>query len=94
LYANHYKAFSRRKHISDEIFRLDRLKLFQGLQVKPHGKFGYRPFVGKYEVLEDTRVVTGKAFANKELGIGGLTQYVIETYPDVLKLVGRIFLGE
>jgi hypothetical protein len=23
LYANHYKAFSRRKHISDEIFRLD-----------------------------------------------------------------------
>jgi transposase len=27
LYANHYKAFSRRKHISDEIFRLGSLSV-------------------------------------------------------------------
>lgn len=77
-------------------------KMYEGLQIPPHEKFGYRNKIAVYEVTEDMTVATGQALANKTietpkgvkyLGDGGFTQYVIPEQSK-LKLIKIIELSE
>lgn len=61
--------------------------LSEGLQVKPHPTFGYRPNVRAYEVTEDTPAAFGIARANPQYGQGGLPQVYIPDY-STLKPLG------
>jgi uncharacterized Zn-binding protein involved in type VI secretion len=51
--------------------------LFQGLQVKPHDVYGYRPNVRAYEVTADTPAAMGITSANPQHGAGGLPQIFV-----------------
>jgi hypothetical protein len=57
-----------------------RSQLFQGLQVQPHPKFGYRPAVRAYEVTQDTPAAFGITRANPQHGAGGLPQIFVPDY--------------
>lgn len=61
----------------------DRVRLFEGLQVKPHPKYGYRDKVGVFEVTRETPVAFGdQTLANPQFGSGGLKQiYTTEFGP-------------
>jgi uncharacterized Zn-binding protein involved in type VI secretion len=58
----------------------DAQTLFEGLQVKPHEQFGYRPNVRAYEVTEDTPAAFGITRANPQFGEGGLPQMYVPDY--------------
>lgn len=66
-------------------------KLWGGLQVKKHPKFGYRTKVGIYEAIEDAPGAFGIAKANADHGVGGLQQVYM---PDMTKMkkIGEIDL--
>ncbi len=58
-------------------------KLYEGMQIAPHPKFGYRTKLASYEVLGDMEVAYGKCLANRKvksndaevfLGDGGYIQ--------------------
>jgi len=77
--------------------------LYGLMQIRPHPVYGYRTKLGKYEVLQDMYVATGKCFANETitvdgatetLGEGGGIQYVIFDYETSLKLLEEIELHE
>lgn len=70
-----------------------RTSLFEGLQVKPHRKYGYRPGVTAYRVTEDTHAAFGRALSNSDYGPGGLPQLVVPDYEKVLQPVYSIPLG-
>lgn len=63
--------------------------VFESIQSRPHGKFGYRPGMGVYEVTGDVRAPTGKALANTAYGKGGGRQFYIQNYRHDLRLIGR-----
>lgn len=60
-------------------------KYFDGVQVRPHPVYGYRPGVTVYRVKEDVPSAFGITRANPQHGAGGLPQIVIEHYEDVLE---------
>jgi hypothetical protein len=77
--------------------------MYSLMQIRPHPVYGYRTKLGKYEVLQDMYVATGKCFANETitvdgvtetLGEGGAIQHVIFDYETSLKLLEEIDLHE
>jgi hypothetical protein len=77
--------------------------LYSLLQIRPHPVYGYRTQLGRYEVLTDMNVASGKCLANKAitiegktetLGDGGGFQYVIIEFKDKVKLVDQSELHE
>lgn len=77
--------------------------LYNLSQIRPHPVYGYRTKLGKYEVLEDIYVASGKSLANREidikgviefLGDGGGSQYVVFDYQSKLKLLEETDLHE
>ncbi|MBK2266495.1 hypothetical protein [Francisella philomiragia] len=70
----------------------DTTKLWEGLQVKPHPKFGYRKQMAIYEVVEDTPSAFGTTKANPQFGKGGLPQIFVPQYSTNLKLIKVIDL--
>lgn len=67
-------------------------KLWEGLQVKPHPKFGYRKQVAIYEVTEVTQAAFGATKANPQFGKGGLPQIYVPKYGTNLKIIEIIDL--
>ena len=61
--------------------------LWEGLQVKPHDQFGYRPAVQAYEVQAPTPAAVAPTVANPQYGSGGFNQIAIEDFSG-LKPVG------
>lgn len=82
-YYTTFNGFNRSKEITDD--------LWNGLQVKPHPKFGYRKQVGIYEVVDDTPAAFGTTKANPQFGNGGLPQVFVPEYKN-LKLIETIDL--
>jgi hypothetical protein len=77
--------------------------LYALMQIRPHPVYGYRTKLGKYEVLEDIYVASGKILANKEitidgktefLGDGGGFQYLVFDFATKLKLLEETDLHE
>jgi len=50
--------------------------LYSLLQIRPHPVYGYRTKLGKYEVLEDMNVASGKITANREITVDGKTEFL------------------
>jgi filamentous hemagglutinin len=71
-----------------------RTSLFESLQVAPHPEFGYRPFIGEYEVIRNISVPFGRALANPTYGTGGGVQFFIGDYAVSLRLIREIPLGQ
>jgi filamentous hemagglutinin len=71
-----------------------RTSLFESLQVAPHPEFGYRPFIGEYEVLSNIAVPFGRALANTSHGAGGGSQFFIRDYTSILRLIRQTPLGQ
>ena len=61
--------------------------LWEGLQVKPHDQFGYRPSVQAYEVQTPTPAAVAPTVANPQYGSGGYNQIAIEDFSG-LKPIG------
>ena len=61
--------------------------LWEGLQVKPHDQFGYRPTVQAYEVQTPTSAAVAPTVANPQYGPGVYNQVAIEDF-SMLKPVG------
>ena len=59
---------------------LNQKALWDSLQVRPNPKFPSRPFVTRYEILEDLQVPTSDAWANQSVAPGGGQQFFIPDY--------------
>ncbi|RFM25567.1 RHS repeat domain-containing protein, partial [Deminuibacter soli] len=64
--------------------------LWKGLQVLKNEQFGYRPTMGVYVLKADTKAAFGYTLANPQLGQGGLPQYFIPNWEQVLKQITTI----
>lgn len=84
--SNYYTTLSGLKRSN-----LSQTTLWQGLQVSPHPKFGYRPKIGIYKVSSRTSAAFGTIYANPQFGKGGLPQIYIPDYQG-LKLIKTITL--
>ncbi|MBK8576380.1 MAG: hypothetical protein IPN90_12125 [Elusimicrobia bacterium] len=62
---------------------LDQKDLFDLLQVAPNPKYGYRPTVRAYRVMEDMEVPFGQTLANPQNGKGGGNQFFIEDWTNL-----------
>lgn len=62
---------------------LDQKDLFDLLQVAPNPRYGYRPTVRAYRVMEDMEVPFGQTLANPQNGKGGGNQFFIEDWKNL-----------
>lgn len=62
------------------------------LQVKPHPVFGYRPYVGCYELNQKINTAISKTLANPKYGEGGGWQLYIHNYDSSLTKFTEITL--
>lgn len=65
---------------------------WESLQVKAHPTFGYRPFVGIFDLNETTTVAISRTLANPEHGSGGAWQIYVENYETELTVLDTIIL--
>jgi hypothetical protein len=66
---------------------------WESLQVKPSDSFGYRPWVGIFDIKKDTIVVAiAKTLANPQYGEGGAWQLYVENYNEVLTITDTVSL--
>jgi len=63
--------------------------LWEGLQVAPNAKFGYRPTIGIYRITGDTQAAFGTTYANPQFGGGGIPQIFVPSY-ESLQLIKTI----
>lgn len=71
----------------------DTTKIFEGLQTSKGNYSTYRPGMTLYETTTDIIVAYSKALANPQYGPGGLDQYFILNYGNVLRPICTILLG-
>lgn len=62
------------------------------LQVKPHPVFGYRPYLGAYEIKKDIHAAISRTLANPQYGEGGGWQLYIAHYDSSLHKFSEITL--
>jgi RHS repeat-associated protein len=68
-------------------------KLFDGLQVRFHEKYGYRSRIAAFEVLEDTPAAMALAIANGTHGSGWLPQIFVPSFESSLRRLTDFPLG-
>ncbi len=70
----------------------DATKLNQGLQIGKGNYPQFRPGMTQYEVTQDITVGYSRALANPQYGAGGLDQYYISNYENVLSPIKSIIM--
>ena len=69
---------------------LNRTRLWESVQVKPHDTFGYRPKVGEYVLTQDTRVAVSTTSANPQHGAGGGRQVFVPDFANKVNLIREV----
>lgn len=62
------------------------------LQVKPHPMFGYRKFLGCFQINQKIHAAISKTLANPQYGVGGGWQLYINNYTTTLTQFAEITL--
>lgn len=62
------------------------------LQVKKHPEYGYRPWVGVYEIQDSVVVAISKILANPQYGKGGAWQIYVKNYKELIKVIDTVSL--
>lgn len=65
---------------------------WESLQVKEHPEFGYRPFVGVFDLNKMVTVAIARTLANPQYGNGGAWQIYVEDFATDLTILDTVIL--
>lgn len=65
---------------------------WESLQVRAHPTFGYRPFVGIFDLNQKTTVAIARTLANPQFGEGGAWQIYVENFETELMILDTVIL--